>query len=103
MQHFGETNEGLRSTSTDHAVAGQDDRALGLRDDTCCLLDLKIGWGRGVGLLYFNRFFASDLGIRDVLREIDEAGAWLFRLRDFESLAHDLGDDLRLAGLRCIL
>src|SRR4029453_11973499 len=99
MEHFGESDERFRGARPDPAVTGQDDRTLGLRDDACCLLDLKVGWGGGVRLLHFNGLLSHNFRPGDILRKIDEACPWFFGLCYLESLAHDLGHYLRLADL----
>src|SRR5262245_43810383 len=103
MEHLGESDERFRGAGTDHTVTGQDDRTLGLRDDACCLLDLKVGWGGGVRLLHFNGLLAHSFRPGDILRKIDEACAWFFGLCYLESLAHDLRNYFRLADLRGVL
>ncbi len=50
--------------------------------------------------MYFDGLFAGDFGGGDILGKVDEASTGLFGLCDFECLAHDFGDDLRLADLR---
>ena len=101
-QHLGEGHQRIGRTLADHAVAGEDHRRLGRRDQLRGLFDLVArSFGR-VRRLNLDRLLVRD-HLGDVLGEVDEGGTGLFRLRHLERLANDLGHDARLEDLRRIL
>ena len=101
-QDLGEGYERIGRALANDAIARKDHRILRRGDDLRGLLDLGVGCVRGISRLHLDRF-AGEFQFGDVLGEIDEGAARLFRLGDLERLAHDFRHDLGFANLRAVL